>query len=70
MISSLYSGVHLFVLCHGFQGNSCDMRLLKNNLSLNHPEAIFLASSVNEELTEGDIFEMGERLANEVKQYI
>jgi Putative serine esterase (DUF676) len=46
------------------------MRLLKNNLSLNHPEAIFLASSVNEDLTEGDIFEMGERLANEVKQYI
>ena len=27
-------GVHLFVLCHGFQGNSGDMRLLKNNLSL------------------------------------
>jgi Putative serine esterase (DUF676) len=46
------------------------MRLLKNNLSLNHPEAIFLTSSVNEDQTEGDIFEMGERLANEVKQYI
>ena len=37
-------GVHLFVLCHGFQGNSGDMRLLKNNLSLAHPEAIFLSS--------------------------
>jgi len=59
--------VHLFVLCHGFQGNSGDMRLLKNNLSLAHPEALFLASGSNEELTEGDIFEMGERLANEVK---
>lgn len=23
-----YKGVHLFVLCHGFQGNSFDMRLL------------------------------------------
>jgi hypothetical protein len=46
------------------------MRLLKNNLSLAHPEALFLASGANEELTEGDIFEMGERLANEVKQYI
>ena len=46
------------------------MRLLKNNLSLAHPEAIFLASTANEENTEGDIFEMGERLANEVKQYI
>jgi predicted alpha/beta hydrolase family esterase len=63
-------GVHLFILCHGFQGNSGDMRLLKNNLSLTHPEAIFLSSQANEDLTEGDIFEMGERLANEVKQYI
>ena len=56
-------GVHLFVLCHGFQGNSCDMRMLKNNLSLAHPEAVFLASTANEDQTEGDIFEMGERLA-------
>jgi poly(3-hydroxyalkanoate) synthetase len=46
------------------------MRLMKNNLSLNHPEAIFLSSTVNEDLTEGDIFEMGDRLANEVRQYI
>ncbi len=23
-----YKGVHLFVMVHGFQGNSCDMRLL------------------------------------------
>jgi hypothetical protein len=46
------------------------MRLLKNNLSLMHPDAIFLSSSSNEDQTEGDIFEMGERLGNEVKQYI
>ena len=59
--------MHLFVLVHGFQGNACDMRLLKNNLSLMHPDAIFLQSSANEDQTEGDIFEMGERLANEVK---
>jgi hypothetical protein len=32
-----------------------------------HPDAIFLCSSSNEEQTEGDIFEMGERLANEIK---
>jgi hypothetical protein len=43
------------------------MRLLKNNLSLMHPDAIFLSSSSNEEQTEGDILEMGVRLANEVK---
>jgi hypothetical protein len=43
------------------------MRLLKNNLSVKHPEAIFLSSNSNEDQTEGDIMEMGERLANEVK---
>lgn len=32
-----------------------------------HPDAIILCSAANEEQTEGDIFEMGERLANEVK---
>ena len=32
-----------------------------------HPDAIFLSSSHNEDQTEGDILEMGERLANEVK---
>lgn len=65
-----YVGVHLFVLQHGFQGNSIDMRLLKNNLSILHPDGIFLSSSSNEDHTEGDILEMGERLANEVKTYI
>ena len=35
-----------------------------------HPDAIFLSSSSNEDQTEGDIMEMGERLANEVRQYI
>ena len=35
-----------------------------------HPDAIFLSSSSNEDQTEGDIFEMGERLANDVKVYV
>ena len=39
------------------------MRLLKNNLSLIHPEALFLCSCSNEDTTEGDIAEMGMRLA-------
>ena len=47
-----------------------DMRILKNNLALSHPEALFLSSSANEDQTEGDLFEMGERLAQEVKQFI
>lgn len=65
-----YVGVHLFVLQHGFQGNSIDMRLLKNNLAILHPDGIFLSAISNEDQTEGDILEMGVRLANEVKNYI
>lgn len=65
-----YRGAHLFVLVHGFQGNSFDMRLIKNNLSLLYPEAIFLCSNSNEENTEGDFSEMGIRLAQEVVNYI
>jgi hypothetical protein len=39
------------------------MRLLKNNIALLFPEAMFLCSASNEEYTEGDILEMGVRLA-------
>lgn len=31
------------------------MKLLKNYISLAHPEAMFLCSSINEESTEGNI---------------
>jgi hypothetical protein len=65
-----YAGVHLFVLCHGFQGNSYDMRLMKNNIALLFPEAVCLCSSSNEDNTEGDVSEMGIRLAQEVVNYI
>ena len=43
-----YKGVHLFVLCHGFQGNSFDMRMLKNVISIALPESVFLCSTANE----------------------
>jgi len=46
------------------------MRLFKNQISLQHPDAVILLSQSNEDETEGDIMEMGERLATEVKQYI
>jgi hypothetical protein len=65
-----YRGVHLFVLVHGFQGNSFDMRLYRNNIALLFPDAIFLCSNCNEEKTEGDIKEMGVRLAGEVANYV
>ena len=47
--------IHLFVLVHGFQGNSTDVQMLKNNISLLHPESLILCSSENESKTEGDI---------------
>ena len=69
-LSKLYKGVHLMVLVHGFQGNHFDMRLMKNNIAIIHPEALFLCSNSNEESTEGDIGEMGVRLAQEVMNFI
>mmetsp|Transcript_26450 Transcript_26450/g.47462 ORF Transcript_26450/g.47462 Transcript_26450/m.47462 type:complete len:719 (+) Transcript_26450:1037-3193(+) len=63
-------GVHLFVLVHGFQGNSFDMRLFKNNLALIYPDAVFLCSSINETNTDGPIEEMGQNLAREITCFI
>lgn len=65
-----YRGIHLFVLVHGFQGNSFDMRLMKNNISLLYPDTVVLCSTSNEENTEGDISDMGIRLAQEVVNYV
>lgn len=48
-------GVHLWILVHGFQGNSQDMKMIKNNIALVFPEVMFLMSSANEDHTEGDI---------------
>ena len=59
-------GIHLIVLVHGFQGNSFDMRVMKNNISLLHPEALFLCSTRNEAKTEDDIQKLGSSLAQEV----
>ena len=46
------------------------MRFMKNNIALLFPEAMFLCSTKNEKETEGDIIEMGVRLAQEVNTYI
>lgn len=37
--SASYRGVHLFILCHGFQGSSFDMRIFKNHLQAALPDA-------------------------------
>lgn len=60
----------MIVLCHGFQGNSFDLRCFKNNISYLYPDTLFLCASANEDLTDGEIAGMGIRLANEVKNYI
>lgn len=65
-----YRGAHLFVLVHGFQGCSFDMRTMRNNMAVLYPGAIFLCSRCNEDNTEGDLGEMGTRLAQEVVNYI
>jgi hypothetical protein len=63
-------GIHVFVLVHGFQGSAFDVRLIKNNISMLRPDALFLCSNSNEQETEGDIEEMGRRLSDEVYRFI
>lgn len=55
--------LHLVVLVHGFQGNSLDMKLIKNAMSVPYPETSFLCATSNEDMTDTDIIEMGHRLA-------
>lgn len=47
-----YSGMHLFVLQHGFQGSSYDMRIFKNIISIAMPDALFLCAQSNERDTD------------------
>mmetsp|Transcript_10566 Transcript_10566/g.10576 ORF Transcript_10566/g.10576 Transcript_10566/m.10576 type:complete len:208 (-) Transcript_10566:633-1256(-) len=63
-------GLHLIVLCHGFQGNSFDVRTIRNQIALLRPDCVLMCSHMNEGETEGDIFDMGQRLAREVLSYI
>lgn len=60
----------MWVLVHGYQGNSQDMKMIKNNIAMVFPEVMFLMSSANEEQTEGDIAQMGVRLAEEINNHI
>lgn len=43
-----YKGMHLFVLSHGFQGSSFDLRIFKNIVSIAMPDALFLCAQANE----------------------
>jgi hypothetical protein len=44
LFNTNYKGMHLFVLCHGFQGSSYDVRIFKNIISIALPDALFLCS--------------------------
>ena len=65
-----YVGTHLFVLVHGFQASSNDLRLFRNVIDMYATDAQYLLSCANERDTEVDIFTMGKRLADEVLHYI
>lgn len=46
------------------------MRMFRNQIAESYPDSVILMSTANEDQTDGDIMEMGERLAHEVKDYI
>ena len=63
-------GLHLIILVHGFEGNSNDMRIIKNEIALINPSIVFLSSISNQDDTGNDLFQMGKNLAFEVEKYI
>jgi len=64
------NGVHVIIFVHGFQGNTRDLLLIRNELAVLFPDHFFLMSSANEEFTTGSISEMGSRLASEVTTFL
>mmetsp|Transcript_13202 Transcript_13202/g.19270 ORF Transcript_13202/g.19270 Transcript_13202/m.19270 type:complete len:671 (-) Transcript_13202:35-2047(-) len=68
--SMVLSELHLVVLVHGFQGSCNDLRMLKNYIELLYTKCVFMDSVFNENQTEGDIDEMGFRLAKEIMEYV
>lgn len=78
-----HPGAHLIILVHGYQGSSYDVRVIRNQGTMrNHqlvvlllvaclcPDALIFSSSSNESFTDGDLKDMGLRLANEVQEFI
>jgi hypothetical protein len=62
---------HLVVLVHGFGGTSFDVRKLRNQILLEHPEVYVYSAHTNEEEgSEGDILIMGRKLAIETQAFV
>ena len=53
----------LFVFVHGYEGSPGDLRPLQNYISLEYPDALFMQSQSNTDLTLDTIDAMGDRLA-------
>mmetsp|Transcript_6338 Transcript_6338/g.11014 ORF Transcript_6338/g.11014 Transcript_6338/m.11014 type:complete len:660 (-) Transcript_6338:809-2788(-) len=64
------AGMHLFVLVHGYQGNSFDMGLLRNYVALAYPHTIVYSATSNENFSDAPIAEQAERLAKEILNQI
>lgn len=69
-VSLSTSDLHVFVLVHGLGARAGDMGRLADHIYLLHPDAVVLMSALNEGLTDGDILDMGTRLAQEVLFYV
>ncbi|EGC33368.1 hypothetical protein DICPUDRAFT_88808 [Dictyostelium purpureum] len=61
---------HLFVFVHGLSGSSYDLRQFKNYFQLHFPNFVFLICSSIEENTLEDIQQMGEKIAQELHEYL
>lgn len=65
-----FKGPHLIVMQHGWYASSFDMRLLRAHALLLFPRAVVLSPQSNEDNTGGSIGPMGQRLAQEILQFI
>ena len=62
---------HIIVLVHGFQGNSYDMRLLANYITVELSDDVYvLCAKSNERANEDSIANMASRLATEIHAFI
>ncbi|KAL1525926.1 hypothetical protein AB1Y20_020752 [Prymnesium parvum] len=68
------SDLHVFIFVHGFHGNAYDLRALRNQIALLHPDKAnvrYLCSCTNEDHTATASFEsLGNNLVREVLSYM
>lgn len=62
--------LRVVVFVHGFQGHHLDLRLVRNQWLLIDPGAECLMSEANEDKTASDFRELGQRLAEEVADFL